>query len=115
MNEENNIKINMVWKILILLVVLVFVFIFIIQPMMYSSDSYSGEFLKANKVYMPNNDIKLVIYFNDTDTTKFVVFDDWQAKHSIVLSNMNEGTMIEIFYKEYIIGGAREIVRIENI
>jgi len=106
-------KVSGVWKILMLAGVLVFVFLFIIPSIAYTSDSYSGEFIRANKVYMPDNNIKLVIYFNESDNTKFVVFDDWDARHSIILSNMVEGTRIEVFYKEYIIGGVREIVRIE--
>ena len=76
--------------------------------------TYSGEFIVANKVYMPNNNIKLVIYFNDSsEDTKFTIFDDWNAHHSIQLSNMAEGSRVKIFYKEYIIGGCREIVRID--
>lgn len=89
---------------------------FLVLNSLSTGDSYAGEFIRANKVYMPDNNIKLVIYFNDTsDGTKFVIFDSWQAKHSIILSNMEEGVNIKINYKEYIIGGDREIVRIENI
>lgn len=75
--------------------------------------TYSGEFIKANKVYMPDNNIKLVLYFNETPDTKFLVFDDWDARHSIQLSNMAEGSRVKIFYKEYVVGGDREITRIE--
>ena len=106
-------KVSGVWKILMLAGVLVFVFLFIIPSIAYTSDSYSGEFIRANKVYMPDNNIKLVIYFNESDNTKFVVFDDWDAHHSIILSNMAEGTRIEVFYKEYIIRDCKEIIRIE--
>ena len=106
-------KVSGVWKILMLAGVLVFVFLFIIPSIAYTSDSYAGEFIRANKVYMPNNNIKLVIYFNESDNTKFVVFDDWQAKHSIQLSNIAEGIRIEVFYKEYIIRDCKEIIRIE--
>jgi len=76
--------------------------------------TYTGEFIRANKVYMPDNNLKLVLYFNDSsDSTKFVIFDDWDAKHSIQLSNMAEGSMIKINYKEYIFRDCKEIVRIE--
>jgi len=78
-----------------------------------TDDSYSGEFIHANKVYMPDNNIKIVIYFNESVNTKFVVFDDWDARHSIILSNIAEGTMIKIHYKEYLFSGLNEIVRIE--
>ena len=103
---------NKGWKIFILIIILVSVCIFIMMSLA-TDDSYSGEFIRANKVYMPDNNIKLVIYFNESINTKFMVFDDWDARHSIILSNMVEGSMIKIYYKEYIIGGVREIVRIE--
>lgn len=76
-------------------------------------DSCTGEFLRANKVYMPDNNIKLVIYFNETDTIKFFIFDEWDARHSIQLSNMVEGNRIKIYYKEYVFRDCKEIVRIE--
>lgn len=103
---------NKGWKIFILIAILVLVCVFIMMSLA-TDDSYSGEYIKANKVYMPNNNIKLVIYFNESDNTKFVVFDDWQAKHSIQLSNIAEGIRIEVFYKEYIIRDCKQIVRIE--
>ena len=88
---------------------------YVVLSTMGNEDSYAGEFIRANRVYMPNNNIKLVIYFNESDTTKFVVFDDWQASHSIQLSNMESGTMIDIHYKEYILGGCKEIVGIDYL
>jgi len=103
---------NKGWKIFILIAILVLVCVFIMMSLA-TDDSYSGEYIKANKVYMPNNNIKLVIYFNESDNTKFVVFDDWDARHSIILSNMAEGIRIEVFYKEYIIRDCKQIVRIE--
>ena len=95
-----------------MIAILVLVCVFIMMSLA-TDDSYSGEYIKANKVYMPNNNIKLVIYFNESDNTKFVVFDDWDARHSIILSNMAEGIRIEVFYKEYIIRDCKQIVRIE--
>jgi len=103
---------NKGWKIFILIIILVLVCVFIMMSLA-TDDSYSGEFIRANKVYIPNNNIKLVIYFNESINTKFVVFDDWDARHSIILSNMAEGTRIEVFYKEYIIRDCKEIIRIE--
>jgi len=81
-----------------------------------NEDSYTGEFINANKVYMPNNNIKLVLYFNVTSgSTTFTIFDDWNARHSIQLSNMAKGSMIKVHYKEYVTDGRREIVRIELV
>ena len=94
----------------------VVVCLLIVPSIAYTCDSYVGEFIVANKVYMPDNTIKLVIYFNGTvDDTKYTIFDDWNAKHSILLSNMDEGDRIKIHYKEYVFGGDREIVRIEML
>lgn len=81
-----------------------------------NDETHSGEYLRATKVYMPNTNIKLAIYFNDSsESVTFLVFDGWSAKHSIQLSNMAEGTMIKIHYKEYLFGGLNEIVRIERV
>jgi len=103
---------NKGWKIFILIIILVFVCVFVMLSLA-TDDSYSGEFIRANKVYMPDNNIKLVIYFNESDNTKFFVFDDWNARHSILLSNMNVGDIIKIYYKEYIVRDCKQIVRIE--
>jgi len=79
-----------------------------------NEETYTGEFIRANKIYMPNNNIKLVLYFNvSSEDITFTIFDDWDARHSIQLSNMAEGSLVKIHYKEYIIGGIKEIVRIE--
>jgi len=79
-----------------------------------TEDTYSGIFIRANKVYMPDNNIKLVIYFNvSSDDITFVIFDNWDARHSVQLSNMEEGANVRICYKEYVVGGDREIVRID--
>ena len=77
-------------------------------------ESYTGEFITATKVYMPDNNIKLVIYFNETnDNIHFKIFDSWDARHSILLSNINTGTRIKIHYKEYVFRDCKEIVRVE--
>ena len=79
-------------------------------------ETYTGEFIRANKVYMPDNNIKLVIYFNETnESIHFKVFDDWDARHSILLSNMDEGTRVKIFYKDYVFRSCREIVGVEKL
>ena len=103
-----------VCKIVVLVAVLIGICVFV--PFSVStSDSYSGEYIKANKVYMPDNNIKLVIYFNESDTTKFVVFDDWDARHSILLSNMVEGKWIKINYNDYIFKDCKQITGIEYV
>lgn len=78
-------------------------------------ESYTGEFIIANRVYMPDNNIKLVIYFNETNNTKFFIFDSWKAKHSIQLSNMDAGTRIKIYYNDYVFRDCKEIVRVEML
>ena len=78
--------------------------------------SYTGEFITANKVYMPDNNIKLVIYFNESDgNIHFKIFDNWDARHSVLLSNMETGTTIKIIYKDYVFRDCREIVRVEKL
>lgn len=77
--------------------------------------SYTGEFITANKVYMPDNNIKLVIYFNESDNIHFKIFDGWDARHSVLLSNMDMGDRIKIYYKDYAFRSCREIVRIEML
>lgn len=78
---------------------------------------YTGEFIKANKVYMANGNIKLVIYFNETGDTKYFIFDDWKALHSILLSNVIlEGDMVEIHFKEFhIFRDFKELTGIEVV
>lgn len=79
-------------------------------------ETYTGKFITATKVYMPDNHIKLVIYFNETgDNIHFKIFDDWDARHSIQLSNMDEGDKIKIYYKDYSFRDCKEIVRIEML
>lgn len=103
-----------VCKIVVLVAVLIGICVFV--PFSVStSDSYSGEFIRANRVYMPDNNIKLVIYFNESATTKFVVFDDWDARHSILFSNMAEGTQIEVFYNDYMFRDCKQITGIEYV
>ena len=107
MNHKRNIKI--IFGLAIILLVTYFSL-----SSLANEKTYSGEFIRANKVYMPDNTLKLVLYFNDSsDSTKFVIFDDWNARHSIQLSNMAEGSIININYKEYILRDCKEIVRIE--
>ena len=77
-------------------------------------ETTTGEFITANKVYMPDNNIKLVIYFNGTnDNINFKIFDSWDARHSVLLSNMNNGDRVKIYYKEYVFRSCKEIVRVE--
>ena len=79
-------------------------------------ESYTGIFITANKVYMPDNTIKLVIYFNESDgNIHFKIFDNWDARHSVLLSNMETGTTIKIIYKDFVFRDCREIVRVEKL
>ena len=106
------------WKNMI--VVFILIAIFVVSGIVYNTyadeESYTGVFITANKVYMPDNNIKLVIYFNETNNSiHFKIFDDWDARHSVLLSNMETGTMVKIFYKDYVFRDCREIVGIEKL
>jgi len=105
-------------KLISIIIILGFIGLFIIYvvvPSMFPVDekSYTGEYVKAGKVYMPDNNIKLVIYFNESDTLTYVIFDDWKAEHSVQLANnIIEGDMITIHYTENESFGIKELVEI---
>ena len=111
--EKRKISIGTVWKILIVSGIIIFASLYIVMSYA-DEETTTGEFITANKVYMPDNNIKLVIYFNGTnDNINFKIFDSWNARHSILLSNMNNGDRVKIYYKEYVFRSCKEIVRVE--
>jgi len=113
--EKRKINSKSVIKILVLIGILVSVSCYIITVLA-NEESYTGVFITANKVYMPDNNIKLVIYFNETgDNIHFKIFDNWDARHSVLLSNMNNGDRIKIYYKDYVFRDCKEIVRVEKL
>jgi len=77
-------------------------------------DSYSGEYILANKVYMNDGSINIVIYFNVSSGTHYLIFEDWDAKHSVTLSNLDVGDNIKVTYRDIILG-PRTIIGIEVI
>ena len=101
------------WKILILAFAMAIILIFVVPSIAYIEDSYTGEFITASKVYMPNNNIKLVVYFNETPNTHYLIFEDWDASHSVQLSNLVEGDRVKIWYRDFVFG-VRTIVEIEK-
>jgi len=111
-DEKRKITGGTLWKILIVSGIIVFAGVYV-QTSFADEKTIVGEFIIANKVYMPNNNIKLVIYFNETESTKFFIFDNWDARHSIQLSNLVEGDRVKIYYKDYILRDCKEIVRID--
>jgi len=111
MEEKRKIDGKTVLKIIILAGVICFGSIFMVMSFA-NEESYTGEFITANKVYMPNNNINLVVYFNETPDTHFLIFENWDAKHSVILSNLDEGDRVKIWYKEFVFG-VRTIVEIE--
>lgn len=112
MKEDKHIKSKTLWKMIIIAGILFGIFI-TISSIAYTSDSYVGEFIVANKVYMNDGSINLVIYFNETTgSTHYLIFEDWDAKHSVILSNMDAGEQIKVSYRDYVFG-VRMIVDIE--
>jgi len=111
---EEKIKAWTCFKIIILVGIIIFAGAFI-QRFYADEKSYTGEFITANKVYMPDNNIKLVIYFNESDNIHFKIFDGWDARHSVLLSNMDMGDRIKIYYKDYAFRSCREIIGIEML
>lgn len=114
MNEEKSNKKS--WKNMFIIFILIASFVVggIFYNTYANEETYTGEFIRANKVYMPDNNIKLVIYFNETgDNIHFKVFDNWDARHSILLSNMVEGDRVKIVYREYVFRDCKEIVGVE--
>ena len=105
------IKSSTLWKIIVAVAVLMFVMCFVIPSVAYTSDSYIGEFIVANKVYMNDGSLNLVIYFNESSNTHYLIFEDWDARHSVILSNLDAGENIKIVYKDYTFG-CRTIVDI---
>ena len=109
MNHARNIKI------VIGIAVVLLVSYLTLSNIAYTSDSYVGEFIVANKVYMNDGSINIVIYFNESSgDTHYLIFEDWDAKHSVVLSNLDVGEQIKVSYRDYVFG-VRTIVDIEVI
>ena len=88
---------------------------YVIIPSFAVEDSYTGVFITATKVYMPDGNIKIVIYFNETDNTHYKIFDNWEAKHSVQLSNLDEGARVKVWYKDFVFGNTRELLEIDII
>ena len=110
---ERKVKGTTIWKALIVISMILGIAIVILPSILYTSDSYVGEFIIANKVYMNDGSINLVIYFNETTGgTHYLIFEVWDAKHSVILSNMDVGEQIKVSYRDYIVSG-RTIVNIE--
>ena len=99
-------------KALIVVVIIFIVSYFVVPSIAYTSDSYAGEYIVASKVYMNDGSLNLVVYFNETPTAYYLIFEDWEARHSVLLSNINAGERIEISYRDYVFG-VRTIVEIE--
>ena len=112
MNGNKKVKSSTVWKILILAGVILVAIIIFVLPIAYFEDSYTGEFIVANKVYMPDGNIRIVVYFNETPDTHYLIFEDWDAKHSVQLSNMERGERVKILYRDFVFG-VRTIVEID--
>lgn len=114
MMENKKISNSTFWKIIIIIGILISVLLFVI-PSFAVEDSYVGVFIMATKVYMPDGSIKIVIYFNETDNTHYKIFDNWEAKHSVQLSNLDEGARVKVWYKDYVFGNTRELLEIDII
>jgi len=99
-------------KAITIIIIILIVGIFVVPSIAYVEDSYTGEFIRANKIYMPNNNINLVVYFNESSNTHFLIFEDWDASHSVQLSNLVEGDEVKIWYRDFVFG-VRTIVEIE--
>ena len=100
-------------KIIFGIIVVLFVSYLIVPSIAYTSDSYTGEYILANKIYLNDGGINIVIYFNESsDSTHFLIFEDWDAKHSVMLSNLDVGDDIKITYRDYVFG-VRTIFDIE--
>lgn len=86
---------------------------FIVPSVAYVDDSYTGEFIVANKVYLSDGSLNIVVYFNETPNTHYLIFESWDAKHSVQLSNLVEGDRVKIWYRDFTFG-VRTIVEIEK-
>lgn len=115
MDEKRKISSKGFW-ITIIISLLIITYISFSMMSYADEETYTGMFITANKVYMPDNNIKIVVYFNETnESIHFKIFDSWDARHSVLLSNMNNGDIIKIYYKEYVFRDCKEIVRIEML
>ena len=97
----------------IIIIIILIVGIFVVPSIAYVEDSYTGEFIVANKVYLSDGSLNIVVYFNETPNTHFLIFEDWDASHSVQLSNLVEGDRIKIWYRDFVFG-VRTIVEIEK-
>ena len=112
---EEKAKSSTIWKVLIIIGIIFGVFAFVIPSIAYNSDSYVGEFIMANRVYMNDGSINLVIYFNESsDSTHYLIFEAWEASHSVTLSNLDAGDNIKVSYCDYVFG-VRTITEIEKV
>ena len=91
----------------------IIIIIIIVPSIAYVEDSYTGEFIVANKVYLSDGGLNIVVYFNETPNTHFLIFESWDASHSVQLSNLVEGDQVRIWYRDFTFG-VRTIVEIEK-
>ena len=103
-----------IWKAGVIASIILIVCFFVVPSIAYTSDSYVGEYIYANKVYLSDGNFNIVIYFNESSNTHFLIFEDWDARHSVQLSNLVVGEQIEVVYRDYVFG-VRTIVDIEVI
>ena len=100
-------------KIGIIIIIILIVGIFVVPTIAYVEDSYTGEFIVANKVYLSDGGLNIVVYFNETPNTHYLIFEDWDASHSVQLSNLVDGDEVRIWYRDFTFG-VRTIVEIEK-
>ena len=115
MNEDKvKVKSSTVWKALGLVGIIIVIAVFVL-PTLGFDDSYTGEYILANKVFLNDGGINIVIYFNESsDSTHYLIFEDWDASHSVTLANLDAGENIKVSYKDYVFG-VRTIVDIEIV
>ena len=112
MNDKKKIKIGTFLKVVLLVGIIIVIAVFVV-PSLGVEDSYTGQYILANKVYLSDGSINIVIYFNESSSsTHYLIFEDWDASHSVTLSNLDAGENITVFYKDYLFG-SRTIMDIE--
>ena len=113
MNGDKKVKTSTIWKLVICAGIILLIIFFIVPSIAYVEDSYTGEFIVANKVYLSDGGLNIVVYFNETPNTHFLIFESWKSSHSVQLSNLVEGDEIRIWYRDFTFG-VRTIVEIEK-
>ena len=110
--EKKKVSIGTVLKCVIGIGIIIIIAVFFV-PTLGVDDSYTGEYILANKVYLSDGGINLVIYFNESSGgTHYLIFEDWDASHSVTLSNLEDGENIKVSYKNLLFGD-RKIMDIE--